>query len=77
VDVRIGVINNPKELVVELEDTADREALHASITASLGMADGVVVLTDKKGRDVIVPVARIAYVEIGAALQARQIGFGG
>jgi hypothetical protein len=77
VDVRIGVINNPKELVVELEDTADREALQASIMTALADTDGLVKLTDRKGRDVIVPVSRVAYVEIGAALQARQIGFGG
>jgi hypothetical protein len=34
-------------------------------------------ITDKKGRDIAVPAAKIAYVEIGSADADRRIGFGG
>jgi hypothetical protein len=37
-------------------------------------SEGVLALTDSKGRKIIVPAARIAYVEIGGAL-AGQVGF--
>ena len=33
-------------------------------------------LTDRKGRQVGVPVDKIAYVEIGSADDGRRIGFG-
>ena len=34
-------------------------------------------LTDRKGRQVGVPVAKVAYVEIGSPSADRRIGFGG
>lgn len=75
-DVRIGVLQNPKELVVELDDDVDRTALRAAIDDALADENAVIALTDRKGRDVIVPVSRVAYIEIGAALSGRPIGFG-
>jgi len=37
----------------------------------------VLWLTDRKGRQVGVPVAKVAYVEIGSPHDERRIGFGG
>jgi hypothetical protein len=34
-------------------------------------------LVDKRGRDIAVPSAKIAYVEIGSTNADRRIGFGG
>jgi hypothetical protein len=76
VDVRIGVSQHPRELDVEMADDTDREALKAQITGTLADTDSVLWLTDRRGRDVAVPVARIAYVEISSSDAERRIGFG-
>jgi hypothetical protein len=75
VDVRIGIIQNPKELEVHLGDDADPSALRAEIDKAL--ADGGALwLTDRKGRQVAVPAEKVAYVEIGSPEDGRRIGFG-
>ena len=75
-DVRIGVSQTAKELEVELPDDADHEAVKAQIEKAI--TDGSTLwLTDKKGRQVGVPVEKIAYFEIGAPEAGRRIGFGG
>jgi Protein of unknown function (DUF3107) len=76
VDVRIGIIQSPKELEVELKDDADREKVVADIEKLLKTGDGVLWLTDKKGRKVGVPVAKVAYIEVGAPTAERRVGFG-
>jgi hypothetical protein len=37
---------------------------------------GVLWLTDRKGRRVGVPAAKLAYVEIGSPNEERRVGFG-
>jgi hypothetical protein len=76
VDVRIGVTQHPRELDVELADDADREALKKQVSEALAGQDTVLWLTDRRGRDVAVPTAKIAYVEIGSSDAERRIGFG-
>jgi hypothetical protein len=76
VDVRIGITQTPKELEVELNDDADRDKVVAEIEKLLKTGDGVLWLTDKKGRKVGVPVAKVAYVEVGAPSTDRRVGFG-
>ena len=76
-DIRIGVTYSPKEILVELADDVDRAELKAQIEKSLGDADAVLWLTDKRGRDVAVPAAKVAYVELGASGGPKHIGFGG
>ena len=68
-DVRIGIVQTPKELEVELGDDADHDKVLADIEAALGRDEGVLWLTDRRGRRVAVPVAKVAYVEVGAAGQ--------
>jgi hypothetical protein len=75
VDVRIGVTQSPKELILEMSDDTDRDKLVKSIESALG-ADGVLWLTDRKGRKVGVPVAKVAYVEVGTNDDSRHVGFG-
>jgi len=76
VDVRIGIIQTPKELEVELQDDADRDKVVAEIEKLLKSGDGVLWLTDKKGRRVGVPVVKVAYVEFDAPTSERRVGFG-
>ena len=74
-DVRIGLIQNVKELELQLEDDADAEALRAQVDEAL-RGGGTLWLTDRKGRQVGVAAEKLAYVEIGSPDDARRIGFG-
>jgi len=76
VDVRIGIVQSAKEVEIELPEDADRDAVLADIEKSLGRAESVLWLTDRRGRRVAVPVARVAYVEVGAPVSDRRVGFG-
>ena len=75
-DVRIGITHTPKELEVEMPDDADRDDVVAEIEKLLKTGDGVLWLTDRKGRRVGVPVVKVAYVEVGAPVADRRVGFG-
>jgi hypothetical protein len=77
VDVRIGVTQAPREINIELADDVDRAAIKSQVEAALTGAVEVLWLTDRKGRDIGVPSAKIAYVEIGTPDSERRIGFGG
>ena len=77
VDLRIGVTQAPRELAIELADDADRDDLKSRVEAALAGASDVLWVTDKRGKDIGVPAAKIAYVELGSADGDRRIGFGG
>lgn len=74
-DVRIGVTHSMREIDLELDDATDRDALQASVSAALAGDEAVLWLSDKRGRRVGIPSAKVAYVEIAPA-DARTIGFG-
>ena len=75
-DVRIGVTQAPREVNLEVADE-DGEATIALIEAALAGGEAVLWLTDRRGKRVAVPAAKIAYVEVGVADGDRRIGFGG
>ena len=66
-DVRIGVTQAPREINLELGDDIDRDDLQSRVEAALSGASDVLWITDKRGNDVGVPSAKIAYVELGSA----------
>jgi hypothetical protein len=76
VDVRIGVTQTPKEIEVELADDTDADKLVAEIESSLAAAEGVLWLTDRRGRRVGVPAAKVAYIELNMHGDDRRVGFG-
>jgi hypothetical protein len=76
VDVRIGITHTPKELEVEMPEDVDSDTIVADIEKLLQTGDGVLWLTDRKGRRVGVPVVKVAYVEVGAPSGERRVGFG-
>ena len=76
-DVRIGVTQAPREINIELADDADRDDVKSRVEAALAGASDVLWITDKRGKDVGVPSAKIAYVELGSPDSDRRIGFGG
>ena len=73
-DVRIGVIHTPKEIELEMSEEAD--AVAKTVEKALADSDKILWLTDRRGRRVGVPSARVAYVEIGASSEERRVGFG-
>ena len=73
-EVRIGVVHTPKELTLELEASLDE--VKKSIEKALSDDDGVLWLTDSRGRMVGVPSERVAYVEIESDGETRRVGFG-
>lgn len=75
-DVRIGVVQSPKEIELELPEGTDSEALTKQVEQAVGSESGVLWLTDRKGRRVGIPAARIAYVELNTATDERRVGFG-
>ena len=72
VEVKIGVQNVARELVVETDETS--EAVSAALSKALGEEAGTFSLTDAKGKIILVPAAKLAYVEIGRST-AGQVGF--
>lgn len=77
-DIRIGVTQAPREIAVEVEDDAKtRDELKASVEAALAGTVHTLWITDKKGREIAVSAAKIAYVELGSPDADRRIGFGG
>ena len=75
-DVRIGVTQAPREINIEVDDDVDRDDLRSRVEAALAGATDVLWITDRRGKDVGVAAAKIAYIELGSP-DDRRIGFGG
>jgi len=76
VDVRIGIVQSMKELDIELPDDADRDTVLSEIETALAGEGTILWLTDRKGRQVGVPVGKVAYVEVDPPSSDRRVGFG-
>jgi hypothetical protein len=72
VEVKIGVLHTPREIVVDSAQTQDE--VQKLVADALKSVDGQLVMTDERGRRVIVPANLVAYVEIAQA-DARRVGF--
>lgn len=70
-EVKIGVQHASRELVVETDESIDNVEKRISEAVA---GDGVLTLTDTKGRKTVVPASKIAYVEIGGGV-VGQVGF--
>ncbi|OZM75338.1 ATP-binding protein [Amycolatopsis antarctica] len=72
-EVKIGIEDTPRELVVTSDQSA--EEVEKLVSEALNSDDGLLRLSDDKGRKFLVPSDRIAYVEIAPA-DVRKVGFG-
>jgi hypothetical protein len=72
VEVKIGVQHAAREITFESNAAPDELAAAISAAANDGT---LLTLTDDKGRQILVPGDRIAYVEIGV-VEGRRVGFG-
>ena len=71
-EVKIGVSDSPRELVVSSEQTPDE--VEALVTDALSGGDGSCRCTDDKGRKFLMQASKVAYVEIGPS-DSRKVGF--
>lgn len=71
-EIKVGIQHVAREITVETDETA------AEVEKNLLKAladDTLLTLTDAKGRRVLVPVDKIAYVDLGQE-HVRPVGFG-
>jgi hypothetical protein len=75
-ELRIGVVESPKELSLEVDGTADDvvKAIEEALGSDARRA--MLWLTDVKGRRIGTPADRIAYVEIEEEGATQHVGFG-
>ena len=71
-EIKVGIQHVNREIIVETTESA------ADIEASLATAlsdETFFTVTDERGRKVLIPAAKIAYVDLGEE-NARHVGFG-
>ena len=72
-EVKIGVQFAARELTIESAQSP--EEVTKAVADALKADLGVLELVDEKGRRVLVPADKLAYVEIAEA-ETRRVGFG-
>ncbi|MFJ9864624.1 DUF3107 domain-containing protein [Streptomyces sp. NPDC101165] len=72
-EVKIGVQHAPREIVLESGQSA--EDIERVVAEALAGKSQLLSLVDERGRRVLVPADRLAYVEIGEPT-VRKVGFG-
>ncbi|KIA63173.1 DUF3107 domain-containing protein [Nocardia vulneris] len=71
-EVKIGISDSPRELLIISSQTPDE--VEALVAGALNGSGGVVSLTDDKGRKFLIQASKVAYVEIGTP-QSGRVGF--
>ncbi|WP_019930895.1 DUF3107 domain-containing protein [Nocardia sp. BMG111209] len=71
-EVKIGIADSPRELVIASSQT--QEEVETLVSGALGGGDSVLTLVDEKGRKYLIQAAKVAYVEIGSTTSGR-VGF--
>lgn len=72
-EVRIGVVDANREISIDATESADD--IRKALESALGGDSSVFQLHDEHGRSVMVPVDKLAYVEM-AGTAGRRVGFG-
>lgn len=72
-EVHIGVQNVARDISFETDASADE--VSAAVEAALASPDGLLSLTDERGRRIIVPARALGWVQIGESDKGR-VGFG-
>ncbi|MEO8107524.1 MAG: DUF3107 domain-containing protein [Actinomycetes bacterium] len=72
-EVKVGVKGVARELVIETELTPDD--VSSLVQACASDPATLFDLTDARGRRVLIPADKLAYVEIGEQ-ETRRVGFG-
>lgn len=70
-EVKIGVQNVSRELTID--STLDADGVEKAVADAM-KEGGVLALTDAKGRRIVIPGEKLAYVDISTSV-AGQVGF--
>ncbi len=71
-EIKIGVQDTVREVSLDSNDTSEQVIAAAQAAIAEG---GLLTLVDERGRTVMVPGSKIAYIEVGATTKGR-VGFG-
>jgi hypothetical protein len=71
-EIKVGVQYSPREITIEVEQDANEIETALNEATSNG---ATLMLTDVKGRRVLLPADKITYIEIGEPVKGR-VGFG-
>lgn len=72
-EVKIGVQNAPRELTID--STLDSDEVEKAVADAVKNG-GVLTLSDAKGRRIVVPAERLAYIDISTSVTGT-VGFRG
>lgn len=72
-EVKIGVQHAARE--INLESGESSESVASAVTQAVTKQEPLLSLTDERGRTVLIPTDKLAYVEIGEP-ESRRVGFG-
>ena len=73
VEIKIGIADITHEVVIDVENTVDDTV--QAFSDALAETNGLLRLADAKGRRLVIPAARVAYLDLGSA-EHRPVGFG-
>ena len=71
-EIKVGIQHVNREVVVESSESAS--AVEEGLAEAM-KNDSFFTVTDHRGRKVLIPAAKIAYVDLGEE-NARHVGFG-
>ena len=71
-EIKVGIQHVNREVVVESSESAS--AVEKGLAEAM-KNDSFFTVTDDRGRKVLIPAAKIAYVDLGEE-NARRVGFG-
>ncbi|MGH3365721.1 MAG: DUF3107 domain-containing protein [Nocardioidaceae bacterium] len=71
-EVRIGVQHANREITLESDQSSDQ--VQEIVNKAVAGDDPLLVLVDERGRRVVVPADKVAFVEIGEEA-SRRVGF--
>jgi len=77
VEIRIGVIQSPREIEIDMGDDVDGDKLIDDIQEAMGNDTTMLWFTDRRGKRIGVVTERLAYVEVGSSGEQRRVGFSG
>jgi hypothetical protein len=73
VEIKVGILHVNRELVVETTQSAAE--VEAAFAAAQTSKDGLLSLTEERGRKVLIAASSVAYLDLGQE-NARHVGFG-
>jgi hypothetical protein len=72
VDIRIGILNSPRE--INFETTQSAADVEKIVAAALDSGAKYIRLTDDKDKVYIIPTEAFGYIEVGSEV-SRRVGF--